>query len=146
MFHKFGRAMLRPVFDQKTRRDGRVDVHLRRALAWWGQVLALRLCERRLWSEDECDVVQLFCDARGQPAHLGAVVIYGGQCWWTHLAPPESVLSSFRSRNDNQIMGLELLAISLGMCSFEWLIAGRIARGVLKSHAYPRYCLQARES
>ena len=32
---------------------------------------------------------------------------------------------NFRARRDNQIMGLELLAISLGMCSFEHLLTGR---------------------
>ena len=38
------------------------------------------------------------------------------------MAVEPSVLARFRSRRDNQIMGLELLAISLGMCTFEWLL------------------------
>jgi len=31
----------------------------------------------------------------------------------------------FASRSDQQIMGLELLAISLGLCTFEHLLRGR---------------------
>ena len=35
------------------------------------------------------------------------------------------MLGRFRSRRDNQIMGLELLAIALGMCTFEGLLHGK---------------------
>ena len=35
LFNRLGRAMLRAIFDQKTRRDGRMSADLRRALAWW---------------------------------------------------------------------------------------------------------------
>ncbi len=38
LFRRIGRAMLRPLFDQKSRRDGRVGQDLRRALLWWQQV------------------------------------------------------------------------------------------------------------
>ena len=46
-------------------------------------------------------------------------------CWWTHMAPPTSVLKYFRARRDKQIMGLELLAISLGMGTFIEKLTGR---------------------
>ena len=40
------------------------------------------------------------------------------------MASPPVILEHFKDRADNQIMGLELLAISLGLCSFEWLLEG----------------------
>ena len=66
--------------------------------------------------------MHLFGDARGFPPHLGAVLYCDGGVWWTHMPAPPAVLAHFRARKDNQIMGLELLAISLGLCTFgEWL-------------------------
>ncbi len=41
---KLGRAMLRPIFDQKSRRDGKMSPELRRALVWWLQILRADLC------------------------------------------------------------------------------------------------------
>ncbi len=64
-------------------------------------------------------------DARGQPPHLGAVLSIGKTSWFTHMATDPAVLSMFRRRRDNQIMGLVLLSISLGLCSFESLLAGK---------------------
>jgi hypothetical protein len=117
--------MLRAIFDQKSRRDGRMAPELRRALCWWRQVLELKLAELREWEASGTRPVQLFCDARGNPAHLGAVVFVDGRCLWTHMVPPPAVLKHFRRRRDNQIMGLELLGISLGLCSFQSELAGR---------------------
>ena len=41
------------------------------------------------------------------------------------MAPSPAIMGQFKQRKDNQIMGLELLAISLGMCTFEWLLVDR---------------------
>ena len=41
------------------------------------------------------------------------------------MAVPEDILAFFNVRKDNQIMGLELLAISLGLSSFEHLLKKR---------------------
>ena len=49
MFRRLGRAMLRPLFDQKTRRDGRMSCELRRALMWWKTVLNEGIAEKRPW-------------------------------------------------------------------------------------------------
>ena len=125
LFRRFGRAMLRPVFDQVSRRDGRVDPELKRALEWWKRVLSAGLAETRDWVESEGTPAQLFCDASGHPAHLGAVLFIDNRCWWSHPSVSSNVLSRFKSRKDNQIMGMELLAISLGLCTFDWLIQGR---------------------
>ena len=47
MFSRFGRAQLRPIFDQCSRRDGVLCPDLVRALRWWLDVLALDLTEVR---------------------------------------------------------------------------------------------------
>ena len=122
---KLGRAMLRPIFDQKSRRDGKMFVELRRAFEWWLEVLKSNLTERRSWKTEPSKTVHLFCDASGRPAHLGAVLFVDNKCCFTHLKPPASLLECFRRRGDNQIMGLELLSISLGLCTFSDLIRGR---------------------
>ena len=69
--------------------------------------------------------MQVFCDARGSPPHMGVVIFVDNQCWWTHSIVSDETLARFRSRRDNQIMGLELLAISLAFCTFDWLLRGR---------------------
>ena len=125
MFRKLGRAMLRPIFDQKTRRDGQLNPELRGALQWWIEVLQRRLAERRSWESSGQQPIHLFCDASGSPPHLGAVLLHEDGCFYTHLKPGGKLLSMFKPRKDNQIMGLELLSISLGMATFEHLMAGR---------------------
>ena len=125
LFRKLGRAMLRPLFDQKTRRDGRMPPELERSLRWWEEVLQRGLCEGRKWKQEQRQPVNLFCDASGFPAYLGAVVMVDDKCYYTHMAPSSELMGMFRRRRDNQIMGLELLSISLGLCTFENLIRGR---------------------
>ena len=72
--------------------------------------------------------VELFCDARGQPAHLAAVLYIDGNIVFADWAPPQSLMTLFQSRKDNQIMGLELLAIALGLSTFGELLLGRNVR------------------
>ena len=122
---KLGRAMLRPIYDQQTRRDGMTSPELKRSLQWWRDVLQRGLSERRAWKHENEPAVNLFCDASGYPAYLGAVLFIDGRCYYTDFAPTSELLAMFKSRNDNQIMGLELLSISLGLCTFERLIRGR---------------------
>ena len=87
--------MLRPIFDQTTRRDAVMDGQLRRALLWWADALALDVSETRGWDEPTSRVAHLFCDAAGEPAHLGAVLFIDGKCFWTHMAAPDECLSFF---------------------------------------------------
>ena len=117
--------MIRPIYDQKTRRDGKVSPELRRALAWWVAVLKCGLAERRSWNVTQSPPVHLFCDASGYPPHLGAVLLHDNECFVTHMEVPWQLLQQFKQRRDNQIMGLELLSISLGLCTFEHLIRDR---------------------
>ena len=125
LFHRVGRAMLRPFFDQRTRRDGAMDSELRRAAEWWIEVLQHGVAEVREWHAPELPPVHLFCDARGEPPHLAAVLFCDGQCLYTHLKPAPEMLQRFKSRRDNQIMGLELLSISLGLSTFQDQLRGR---------------------
>ena len=48
-----------------------------------------------------------------------------GRQLWCHMRAPATRVDSFRCRRDNQIMGLELLSISLGFSSFERELKGR---------------------
>ena len=125
MFKRLGRALLRPVFDQQTRHDGAVSAHLARALRWWAQVLRLRLSERVDWCEPASAPVHMFCDASSSPPYLGVVMFCDGEWQWTHSPVPCDLLNCFLRRRDAQIMGLELLAISLGLSTFASVLAGR---------------------
>ena len=98
---------------------------LRRALVWWQTILTEGIVEEQVWHLPVTAPIHLFCDARGQPPHLGAVAFLDGQCLWTHMEPDAAILSRFRSRADNQILGLELLSISLAFCTFEQQLYGR---------------------
>ena len=117
--------MLRPIFDQKSRRDGQVAPELARALEWWLVVLNMDLAEVREWHQSAESTVHLLCDASGSPPQLGAVLFTDGVCYWTQCLAEPDTMKYFASRSDQQIMGLELLAISLGLCTFEHLLRGR---------------------
>ena len=125
LFHRFGRATLRALFDQRTLRCGSMSPELRRCLKWWLCVLALDLAELRPWVRQTSRVVHLFCDAAGNPPHLGAVLVVGTRWYWTHCGVDSEVLGHFKRRRDSQIMGLELLSITLGFCTFASQLKGR---------------------
>ena len=125
IFRRMGRAMLRPIFDQKSLRSGNVCFELRRALLWWRRILLSDIAELKPWLQNGSKHAHMFCDAAGGKPHLGVVVFIDGEILWTHLMPPQKVMSRFKSRGDNQIMGLELLAISLGISTFGRRLHGR---------------------
>ena len=50
LFRRLGRAMLRPVYDQCTRRDGKILKELERALNWWVTILHQDICVTRAWA------------------------------------------------------------------------------------------------
>eukprot|EP00973_Karenia_brevis_P078150 10853323-Karenia_brevis.AAC.1 len=128
MFHKVGRATLRPLFDQKTRRDGQMSDELKESLSFWRTVLAEGISELREWREHAGEIVHLFVDAAGSPACLGAVLFLSHNSkLFTHMRPTELMMRSFMVREDKQIMGLELLAISVALSTFApWLVGKRI--------------------
>ena len=117
-FRQYGRAMLRPIYDQQSRRDGKIAFELRAALEWWRVMLTKGIAEFHDWEAPTGQPVHLFADARGSPAHVGAVLVVDGACYWTHSRVPRHLMSRFRRREDQQIMGLELLGIALGLTTF----------------------------
>ena len=117
--------MLRPIFDQKSLRNGNVGVELRRALLWRRSILLSGIAELKPWMQITSKHVHMFCNAAGGKPHLGVVVFIDEEILWTHLMPPQQTMSRFKSRGDSQIMGLELLAISLGISTFERRLRGR---------------------
>jgi hypothetical protein len=125
LFKKLGRAMLRPIFDQKSKRNGHVSDELLRSLVWWREILQMGISEKRDWQASVDDPVHLFCDAASTPPHLGAVLFIDKKWLWTHMQPPSETLQCFKARKDKQIMGLELLAISLGLATFDGMLTGR---------------------
>ena len=68
----------------------------------------------------------MFCDASGFSG-LGAVLFDGELCMATRMPASPKLTKHFARRGDNQIMGLELMAISLGLTTFEsWITNNRI--------------------
>jgi len=125
MFHKVGRAMLRPIFDQRWTRSGKISKVLRAALLWWLNVLSMGICEQRQWCISDRPPICVFVDARGEPPRCAAVAFVDGVCHYTDGKPSAKIMAGFLRRNDAQICGLEMLAIALGLSSFADELRGR---------------------
>ena len=125
MFKRLGRALLRDVYDQQRNKTGRIGPRLKRTLLWWVDVLSLGLTQDHGWNASAKPPVHLFCDAAGNPARLAAVLCVDGMLWYTDCPPPNGIVEHFVKRSDQQIMGLELLSIALGLCTFETECEGR---------------------
>ena len=73
----------------------------RLALMWWQEVLQHNLSRKiDIVTQVEEEVVELFCDARGHPARIAAVVMCGGRIYYTDRQPPDEVMKKFRSRKE----------------------------------------------
>ena len=71
MFHRLGRAMIRPIFAQCHARSGLVGDDLRVALGWWCKVLKFGIIEERFWEYTEAPLAHLFVDAAGKTSRYG---------------------------------------------------------------------------
>ena len=121
--------MLRPLYyHYKCSKSGRVGRVLHLALRWWLEVLQLEICEAASFVVDRREPVQIFCDARGVPPRLVAVAIVDQDILYTDMEPSTDVMKLFEQRQDNQIMGLETLAIALALSSFKSSLYGRNVR------------------
>ena len=118
MFYRLGRAMLRPIFDQRFSKVGKINSRLVLALKWWKKVLAMDLCEDHPWEAPNSPVLHMFVDAAGCPARCAAVLFTEDQCLYTDGKPSERILANLLQRKDSQIMALESIAIALGMSTF----------------------------
>ena len=127
MFHRMGRAMLRPLFMQKhATKPFALSMELRYTLLWWKAILLEGRVEKFRWEQPvDKDVVHLFCDAAGNPARIAAIAVCDGKIFFTDCEPPEHIVQRWASRSDSQIMGLELLSIALAFSTFGHLCKKR---------------------
>jgi len=75
LFHRLGRAMLRPIFAQCHAGDRSVGSDLRVALSWWCKVLELGIVEERFWKYSEAPLAHMFVDACGKSARYGPTAL-----------------------------------------------------------------------
>eukprot|EP00973_Karenia_brevis_P035834 4945634-Karenia_brevis.AAC.1 len=84
-FKHFGRAQLRPIYDQILRFDGKTSHELIQSLAWWVRVFQTEAAEVRLWNLLEGLLVHIFGDASGSPPHLRVVMLGGTSVRWSQM-------------------------------------------------------------
>lgn len=125
LFHRVGRALIKPVYAQKGSRNGIIGPRLRAALEWWLRVLCMSISETREWKAVESRPCHLFVDAASSPARCAAILFHSGGISYTDAAPNDAMWSLFCQRRDKQITGLEICAIALGLSTFQQQIAGR---------------------
>jgi len=125
LFHRMGRAMLRPIYNQKFNKLGTLSVALSEALRWWALVLQHDIVEERCWHVPESPVAHLFVDARGVPPRCAAVLFIDGERFYTDGQPSADRMAAFDVRLDNQIMTLEIMAIAVGLSTFAEELRGR---------------------
>ena len=130
IFKRLGRAMLRPLYAQQNApmHNGRLSNLLRLSLQWWKSVLSLEIRDTVSLKPKLCDVVELFGDARGSPPRVASVLLKDGRVQYSSWQPDEEVMMTFCARNDQQIMGQELLAVLFGMSTFLEQIRGTCVR------------------
>ena len=125
LFHKVGRAMIKPIFAQAKSASGVIGPRLKEALEWWDNVLAHDIAEQRVWEQSERPVCRLFVDAASTPARCAAVLFIDGRILYTDGAPGVSLLAKLQQRGDKQIMSLEIIAIMLALSTFTSELSGR---------------------
>ena len=128
LFFRLGRAMLRPIFMQSRRKSAAIGRELELALRWWLEALASEWKQERTWAYCRKPFATLLCDARGSPPRVAAVLAIDGMFVFTDCQPDAKMLSFFTPRGDNQILGLELLSIALGLSTFGHLLRYRAIR------------------
>jgi hypothetical protein len=128
-FRRAGRAALRPLFRQQYAplRGSRVGAELRMCLEWWLEALKNMRAQVVKWDMVR-ETATLLTDARSTPPRVAAVLIVGSQFYYTDWAPDQAILQTFTARRDNQIMGLELLGIAVGLSTFASLVKGKSLR------------------
>ena len=125
LFKRLGRAMLRPIYQQKFTRKGVMRPILVSALRWWEHVLTLEIAEQRSWNQRSLPPAHLYVDARSTPPRCAAVLLIDGKVLFTDGAPGVAHMSHIGERGDGQIMSLELMAIAVGLATFAVELEGR---------------------
>ena len=100
------------------------------------QVLGFDICETRPWRDSNTAVKPagvLFTDARSTPPRVAAVLCIDKQTHYSDWEPTQDVLGLLKRRNDQQIMGLEILSIAFGTH------VGRLSTGLRARFTLPRH-------
>ena len=129
-FRRMGRAAIRPLFAQQYAplQGNRVGPRLELALRWWLRILSLHLVELVELVPGPRECVDLFCDAQGSPPRVGVVCCVRDQILFTSSLIPPEVFKQLVDRRDEQIMALELIAITVGIATFADHLRGRAVR------------------
>lgn len=118
LFHRLGRAMIKPIYAQKTTGTGKVGPRLLAALKWWRFVLETNVTEHRPWEMmSEERVCRLFVDAASTPPRCAAVLFIDGRVLYTDVAPNKQLLDQLAARNDKQITSLVCLCCHVYLCA-----------------------------
>ena len=116
LFHRMGRAMLRPLYNRQYGKGNCLSTSLRVVLKWWLRVLEHEIVETRPWRAQQPKTAFLFADASA--THVGAVLFSGADILYTDWKPTDSFFAMLEDRSDNQIMGLEIVAVAVALCTF----------------------------
>ena len=116
LFHRLGRAMIRPIYAQKASGSGRISQKLLEALWWWHDILCQGVTEERQWMRSDKKICRLFVDAASTPACCAAVLCMDGAFHYTCAAPDQSMIDQLMQRRDKQITSLASPCVS-GRCS-----------------------------
>ena len=154
IFTKLGRAMVRPLFQQQydALPGGTLRPTLSLALSWWDAVLAGGVGQERCVVRGNSGGFVLRCFGQARPHCSGALrgwqvhvcassrmcasphVLLVHRVKYTVWDPSPELVAMFATRRGMQIMGLELLAIVLGLSTFLAECRGRVVR-VWTDHA-----------
>jgi len=87
------------------------------ALRWWMRIFEVDLIQHHFWFRKRQPACHLYCDARGEPPRVSAVLFDGESVSTCDIEPPAALFKSWARREHNQIMSLEILSSSLGISS-----------------------------
>ena len=118
-FKQFGRAMIRPFYARQYAqcRNRPCDEILTGAMKWWVEVFDSEL-KQAVDLRRRTKNIDMFCDASGSPPIMAAVLIDKDCAEYCTMRVPDVIMKKFDHRGDEQIMGLELLAILMGVETF----------------------------
>lgn len=97
--------MLRPIISQIKSKNGLVGEELRLALRWWLRLFEMNISQHHLWFRERQPACHLYCDARGEPPRVAAVLFDGDAITSYDMEPPADLLKTWARHEDNQVMG-----------------------------------------
>ena len=83
------------------------------------------IVEEKQWFTPPQKPARLWVDARSTPPRCGAVLVIDGCLYYTDGQPAQKFMEELIQRDNSQIMALEIMAIAVGMSTFQELLRGR---------------------